>query len=245
MDLSQYDKDTVIEAHKEAIRKLYRSSLYLVCKGLLGYKDVNKHTHGGTIAALESDTQRKLIVLPRGSLKSSICDVAYPIWRLLRNYNERILIDSELFGNSSTFLREIKHHLENPDVTSIFGNFKTQDNWNQDSITIKQRSFPYKESSITCGGVGTTKVGQHYTIIIGDDYNSPKNSGTPEGIEKVIRHYKYNMSILEPNGTYVIVGTRYSSRDIPGFILEDELGLKEHEQITGNYDTERVTDGLF
>ncbi len=244
MDWSKYDKSVVIEAHKNALRQLYRSSLYLTCS-LLGYKDVNPRTHGDTIRALQSDTKRKLIVLPRGSLKSSLCDVAYPIWLLLRNPNERILIDSELVTNSSTFLREIKAHLENPVLTEIFGEFKTQENWTQGSITIKQRSQPYKESSITCGGVGTVKVGQHYTVIIGDDYNSNKNSETPEGLEKVLRHYKYNQSILEPTGTYVIVGTRYSSRDVPNFILETELGQKEGEFKTGTYDSDAHPKGLL
>lgn len=234
-----------IEAHKLALRKLYKASLYKTCKSLLGYKDVNSRTHGDTIRALQSDTKRKLIILPRGSLKSSICDVAYPIWRLLINPNERILIDSELFGNSSTFLREIKAHLENPSLTDIFGEFRTEDNWTQSSITIKQRTHPYKESSITCGGVGTVKVGQHYTIIIGDDYNSNKNSDTIEGLEKVLRHYKYNQSILEPDGIYIIVGTRYSYRDCMGFILDTELGLKPEDQITGIYDTDAVTTGII
>lgn len=238
------EEEIVYEAHMEAIRTLYRESLYLTAKDLFGYRDITKFTHEGTIKALEANTKRKLIILPRGTFKSSICDIAYPIWRLLNNPNERILIDSELFGNSKTFLREIRAYLEDPKITQYFGDFKTTDDWTQSSITIKQRTKPYKESSITCGGVGTTKVGQHYSIIIGDDYNSPSNSDTSEGLEKVIRHYRYNQSILDPDGTMVIVGTRYSTRDCIGFILEDELGLKPEEQITGTH--ERIfKDGLL
>lgn len=245
MDLSKYPKDVIIEAHKEAIRKLYRNSLYLLCKSLLKYRDVNKYTHAETIAALESDSPRKLIVLPRGSLKSSIVDVAYVIWRIINNYNIRILLDSEVFGNSITFLREIKAHLENPEVTDIFGEFRTEANWTQGSITIKQRTHPFKESTITCGGVGTVKVGQHYDLIIGDDYNSNKNSETIEGIDKVLRHYKYNQSILEPTGTYVIVGTRYASRDVIGYILEEELGIKHEDQKSGTYDSDTLANGIL
>lgn len=238
------EEDLTYEGYIEAIREQYRASLYKTSKGLLRYRDITKYTHAGTIQALESETKRKLIVLPRGTFKSSICDVAYPIWRLIKNPNERILIDSELFGNSKTFLREIRAHLEDPEITSIFGEFKTETDWTQSSITIAQRTKAYKESSITCGGVGTTKVGQHYSLIIGDDYNSPSNSDSPEGLEKVIRHYRYNQSILDPDGTMVIVGTRYASRDIEGFILEEELGLKPEEQKTGTY--ERIyKDGLL
>ena len=55
MDLSKYDKNTVLEAHKQALRNLYKRSLYLTCVSLLGYKDVNPRTHRDTILALESD----------------------------------------------------------------------------------------------------------------------------------------------------------------------------------------------
>ena len=243
--IQHYDIDTKTKATREAIRFLCKSSLFSTCKYLLGYKDINPFTHGDTIKALQSETKRKLIVLPRGSLKSSICSVAYPIWTLLNNPNSRILIDSEVFGNSKTYLREIKAHLENPLLTDIFGEFKTDTDWTQSSITINQRTHPFKESSITCGGVGTVKVGQHYDIIIGDDYNSNKNSETSENIEKVIRHYRYNQSILEPTGIYIIVATRYNYRDIPGYVLETELGLKPDQQITGEYDSDTVVSGLI
>lgn len=243
-DWSKYDPSIVEEAYKEAMRKLLRGSLYATCKFLLGYRDVNPRTHGSTIRALQADTQRKLIVLPRGSLKSSICNIAYPIWCLIRDPNDTILIDSEIFGNSITFLREIRAHLENPVLTDLFGVFKDPSNWTQDSITIKQRTLPIKESSITCGGVATVKVGQHYKRIIGDDYNSPANSDTPMGQEKVIRHIKYNMSILEPTGTYVFVGTRYADRDAIGFVLNDILALKPEQQKTGTY-SEPIELGLL
>jgi len=199
-----------------------KTSLFLLSKHLLKYKDVNMRTHGRLIEALESPTKRKLINMPRGTLKSSLACVAYPIYRLLNNPNERILIDSELYTNSRTFLREIKAHLESPLFRLLWGDFEGS-LWNSDEITIKQRTKPYKEASISVGGIGTTKVGQHYTIIIGDDYSSPANTNSPENAQKVVDHYKYNTAILEPDGTYVIIGTRYSELDIIGHILDNEV----------------------
>lgn len=222
--LEEHPAEAVAEAVRLAVADGYRRSLYLTAKTLLGYKDINKETHGGIIAALEAPTKRKLICVPRGCLKSTIACVAYPIWLLLRDPNLRILIDSELYTNSKNFLREIKGQLESPRLTAIFGQFKSETNWNEGEITIRQRTNVKKEASITVGGVGTTKVGQHYDIIIGDDYNSNKNSLTPEGCEKVINHYRYNQSILEPDGTYVVIGTRYSENDLIGFILNNEIG---------------------
>ncbi len=180
------------------------------------------HTHGAPIRALESKKPRKLLVLPRGTFKSSIGVVAYSCWLLIRNPNERILIDSEVYTNSKNFLREIKAHLERPELTTIFGEFKTDHTWNEGEIIIQQRTKVLKEASITCGGIETVKVGQHYSTIICDDLNSGNNSSSKEGCEKVITHYRMNQAILEPGGKLVVIGTRYSAADLIQFILDNE-----------------------
>lgn len=202
-------------------QKKYRDSLYLTAKKLLGYKEINDRTHGDLIRALESDCRRSLICMPRGTFKSSIASVALPIWLLIRNPNERILIDSELYTNSKNYLREVKGHLIRPELTSIFGVFKDDSNWNEGEATIKQRTKVFKEASLTAGGIGTEKTGQHYTTIICDDLNSPNNSGTEEGIEKVLNHFRMMTSILEPDGKIVLIGTRYHERDCIGMVLHD------------------------
>lgn len=223
MKLDSYPLEVQRQALAETLAERYRGSLYATCKVLLGMKDVNRRTHGDMISALESDTKRKLIVMPRGTLKSSIGVVGYSIWLLLRNPNIRILIDSEVYTNSKNFIREIKAYLEMPLITEIFGAFKSDTNWSEGEITIRQRTKPSKEASITAGGIETTKVGMHYDVIIADDLNSGNNSLTPESCEKVIKHYRLNISILEPNGILSVIGTRYSQGDLIQFILDNEV----------------------
>lgn len=216
--------DLQLRLQYKVMAEKYKRDLYSFSRNILGYKDINKHTHGDVIEALSSATKRKLVVMPRGSLKSSLCSVAYPIFCLLRDPNERILLDSELYSNSKNFLREIKMHLETKVMKDIFGSFRA-DPWNEGEITIAQRTKIYKEASITASGIGAEKTGQHYRLIICDDLNSPNNSSSQEGREKVINHYKYLFSILEPDGTLVLVGTRYAADDVIGFCLRQELGL--------------------
>lgn len=203
------------------IQTQYKSSLYQTCKTLLSFKDINQRTHNEIIGTLESDSRRKLICVPRGCLKSSIACVAFPIWLLINNPNLRILIDSELYTNSSTFLREIKGHLESNQFQMLFGKWKSKV-WNESEIVISKRTRNLKEASITVGGIGTQKTGQHYDVIIGDDYNSPTNTNTIENSNKVINHFKYNNSILDPNGIYVVIGTRYGANDLIGWILSNQ-----------------------
>lgn len=223
--LAKYPPHIQIEAIKEALRDEYRSSLYKTAKDLLGYSDMTLHTHSPMVGCLEDPSiSNKLIVMPRGTFKSSVSSVAYPIWRLIRNPNLRILIDSEVYSNSKNFLREIRAHLiGNQRLIQLFGEFKTS-NWNESEVTIAQRTAIKKEASITCGGIGTIKVGQHYDLIIADDLNSQNNSETVEGRKKVIRHYQMYVGLLDPGGEKVVIGTRYAVDDVIGHILENEIG---------------------
>ena len=146
------------------------------------------------------------------------------MWKLIRDPNERILIDSEIYGNSKNFLFEIRAHMQSEKFTKLFGQFETKERWTQGEIVIAQRTKKsLKEASITAGGVGTIKVGQHYSTIIGDDYNSFKNSANKDQRAKVIQHYRGNQAILEPSGEYVIIGTRYSEDDVIGHIISSEV----------------------
>lgn len=214
----------------EAKRELYRSSLFATAKFLLGYQLMVPHAHGKLVAALESDTRRKLIVMPRGTFKTSITSVAYPIWLLMRNPNLRILIDSEIYTNSKNILREIKAHIKSRPFIELFGDWEG-DTWAEGEIIIAPRTVIKKEPSIACSGIGAGKTGQHYDVIIADDMNSPKNSSTPEGCEKVVNHYRMYTSLAEPNeSTIAVIGTRYSANDLIGFILKYELGITNEQE---------------
>lgn len=219
-------RDTLCEA--------YKRSLGHTARRLLGYKDITSRTHGQTIGALESGNNRKLICIPRGCFKSSLASVAYPIWLLMNNPNIRILIESELFTNSVSFLTEIKSHIVSPSFQAVFGDWMpTKDqvhkkgySWTDSEITISPREKILKDPSIQVGGLGVTKIGRHVDVIIGDDYNSPENITTPEQRKKVIDRYQFNQSILEPGGIYVIIGTRYHEDDLIGWVIKNELGFK-------------------
>lgn len=213
----------------EAEANLYRSSLYLTNRFLLDYRDINPRTHKRMIDGLEAPTNRKITVMPRGSLKTSLGVVGFAIWLLIRNFNIRILLDSELYSNSKNVLREIRLHLENPKLTRIFGTFETGHCWNEGEIIVKQRDKIFKEASITCSGIGAQKTGQHYDVILADDMNSPANSHTPEGRQKVIDHYRLYTSLLDPNGIISVTGTRYSADDLIGFILKNEVFIQDDE----------------
>lgn len=207
--------------------QLYEDNLFLCAKYLLGYKDLSFRTHGPVCDVLTAPTKNKLVVLPRGAFKSSLCSVAWPIWLLKRNPDLRILIDSELYTNSKNWVREIRGHLANENFIKHWGNWRGKETWNEGEITISTRTRVLKEASITASGVGAEKTSQHYDLIVTDDLNTKKNSATKEGRLKVVDHYKYQISLLDPGSTKLIVGTRYSSDDVIGFVMENEIAERK------------------
>jgi len=175
MAKKQSQKITEVETVQNALQSKLKSSLYLTAKDLCGYRDVNSKTHGKALAVLQSQSIRKLIVMPRGTFKTSLCVVAYTIWNVIRNPNIRILIDSELWTLSRNSLREIKAHIQSDSFQTVFPGWRLTLS-NQDEITINQRTIIRKEPTITASRIGAGKTGQHYDLIIFDDLNSPNSS---------------------------------------------------------------------
>lgn len=211
-------------------REVYRHDLFMFAKHVMGYKDLTIKTHGPIVRALEADTKRKLICVPRGTFKSSIADIAFAVHKLVYNPNLRILIDSEVYGNSKNFLREIKGHMKSESFLDLYGDFEGP-TWTESEIIVSKRTKNLKEPSIAVSGIGAEKTSQHYDIIISDDLSSTQSVATPEQAKKVINHYKLYTSLLEPNGILVIIGTRYAALDIIGFVLENEIGFKTTKEL--------------
>src|SRR5579859_5114929 len=53
-----------------------------------------------------------LLLMPRGTFKSSVVTIGFALQYILHDPNVRILIDSETFSKAKAFLAEIKGHLE-------------------------------------------------------------------------------------------------------------------------------------
>ena len=62
-----------------------------------------------------------LILMPRGTFKSSIVTVGLTLQYILNDPDARILIDSETYGKAKNFLAEVKGHLEgNKEFRAVF-----------------------------------------------------------------------------------------------------------------------------
>jgi predicted phage terminase large subunit-like protein len=162
---------------------------------------------------------------PRGTLKSTICSVYFPVWVLLNDPETRILIESETATNANRFLSLIKSCFEAKHLQHLFGMlYDPRNRWNLEQLTLNRKQ-DYKEPSVDTGGVEVEKTGQHYDLYIGDDLQGKTNSQTRDQIEKVILHAKSVYSLLNPSGMALFPGTRWAHSDLGGYM--DELNEED------------------
>jgi len=169
----------------------------------------------------------KLILVPRGHLKSSIVTVGFAIQQFLINPNIRILITNAVWNRSRIFLRQIADYLTfNSPLKDIYGDFRVADKtWTRDEITIAQKtSATGREATVTTAGLETALTGAHYDLIIHDDLVEESNINTAEQLEKVITFYRNSRPLLDPGGRIIIVGTRWAEDDLYGMLLKELSG---------------------
>jgi len=193
-------------------------------------RDMNIFRNDLTIEDLRK--KFRLILMPRGTFKSTISTISFPLQLLLVNPDVRILIDSETFDKSRAFMSEIRGHMESNDkyrelFKCVHGEYpdarKGTEKWGDTEMNVSVRRKKAKEPNLSCSGVGVTKVGMHYDFIISDDLHSEKNVTNKEQIQQVIDHYKLNLSLLEPDGAMIVIGTRWDYLDLYQYIIDNEL----------------------
>lgn len=224
--LSLADKKRYLKGVKQARG---RDDLIYLAKEVLGYVDVEASVHGRLASVLRGNKKRKLVLLPRGSFKSSLVR-SWAIQKMLLNPDIRILWDSEVLDNSVTNVAKIKEHLRSPEFVGVYGRLiDTNKRETAREFTIRTRKdITHKEATVVATGIGTVNVGPHYDLIICDDLHSEKNVSTKDQIDKVIAHYRLLLSLLDPGGELVIIGTRWHFADLYNFLLEEE-GIEESE----------------
>lgn len=205
------------------IRKLCETNLAYLCQMQLGMKEWGK-LHDDLFLSLRMTGRRKLILVPRGHLKSSIVTIGHTIQMILRNPNIRILIANAVWDNARKFMWKIQEYLTDKSyLPGLYGTFQSK-RWNQDEFVVSFRRAAHAEPTVSTTGVEKTQTSQHYDHIVLDDLVVRENIGTAEQQDKVINFYKDTLDLLEPNGTLIIIGTRWGLSELYSHILNTESG---------------------
>lgn len=199
-----------------------RTNLKYLATRILGMDDWGG-LHDDLERYLKASGNRKLILIPRGHLKSSIISIAYVIQQILRNPNIRVLIANAVWDNARKFMWKIQEYLTDKSVLSqLFGKFESK-RWNSDEFVDLHRTKAHAEPTVATTGVEKTQTSQHYDLIVMDDLVVRENISTKDQREKVITFYKDTLDLLEPGGELIVVGTRWAMGDLYQHIIENEM----------------------
>jgi len=225
-------------------------------RDVVGWKDLYEPLHKPLCYFIQDNEGqwKKLVLLPRGHFKSSVVTVGYSLWRIARDSKVRILIANATFPLASTFLSQIKDHIQRNDkFKQLFGDlYSSADKWSEQAITVKrEESYERKEPTVTAFGIGGNLVSQHYDVVLLDDLVNRENTHTADRIYDVMMFYKDVLDLLEPGGTLIIVGTRWHEADLYGWLMDEDNPV-HHEfktllrtAVEGDYEIVRGADGRF
>lgn len=205
----------------DQVKESCKKSLWFLCTQILGFKDWDT-IHDDLEKGLNKKSRKKLILVPRGHLKTSMITKGFSIQLILRDPNIRILITNQVWDKAREMLYEIKQMLTDKSVLpKLFGDFVSE-RWREDDIVIKQRTKALAAPTIGTSGVEAELTSSHYDVIFCDDLQGEKNFQTPEQREKVKRYYRSMMDLLEPGGLLIVIGTRWHLDDVYQYIIDNE-----------------------
>ncbi len=169
--------------------------------------------------------KRRMLNAPRGTLKSTVANRNYAIWRIIKNSNITILINSATLDNSKKKIRAIQEIFEKnetfrwlfPEV--IPENFNER--WTQQEMCVPRTSSD-PEYTVEVQSVEGELTSRHYDLILDDDVVGKENSSTSEQIKKVINYYTQSLQLLKkPDGERLVIGTLWNWGDLHNHILEN------------------------
>lgn len=241
------------------LREAAWNSLFVFAKSVLGYNLMEENPHRELCEYLERavlssyeievqftpviltpgvrdlpENNKILLMLPRGSYKSTIASIALPIWLFWHNPNLRIMLDCATLPNAKLYVAAIKDHIDNNDILRLIavddkGEYILEPNkaaaggWTEDRIILKNRTkLGLKEPSLFVSAVDNNRTGMHPDVIIMDDLVSETTVTTRDQRNKTKTHYKFSISLLERGGLQVIIGTRYHMDDLYAELLENK-----------------------
>lgn len=224
----------VVKAGIDLIRLLSLHDPWYFITTVLGYRLEEFHKRW---FSHQDKHQKTILLAPRGHGKSTICDVAFILWRLIHNRNLRILIASKTSRQAVLFLSEIRQHLElNGRFRDAFGNWVSPEEWNVAQIRLP-RTRIMKEPTITTIGIGSSLPSWHFDIIIADDLHDLANSRTPAQREAVWRWFEETMlPTLEPHGELHVLGTRWHADDVYGRLMAKSEEARAIGNLSGAYE---------
>lgn len=144
---------------------------------------------------------RRLLLVPRGHLKSTVSSILYVLWRIYRNPNIRILVGTNLKTLAQSFIRELRQYLENPELQEKVWNARPH---------IQGRLIPVMDAA------GRKRRSQKSAEVEETDTEDKKLIWTIDALQ-VLR----TETLKEPTVLATSLGTRVTGQHYDLLILDD------------------------
>lgn len=232
-------------------REQVKGSLYLLCRGVIGFKDMTPALHQPIcqfVQYLPGDPQvpskvcgypvewvpeaRKLLLsISREHFKSSICSVGHPIHLLINDPNTSILLNSAKEKITIEWLGQIKTIFERNQIfrwlfDDIIPSKFTDTKWDKTSIIIKrdESMHPKAAPSIHASSIESGQASGHFKHLINDDLINEKTINSSSKVKSARTRYVLHEALLDDwaDSMMLNVGTPWGMGDVIELITESE-----------------------
>jgi predicted phage terminase large subunit-like protein len=208
----------------EEVREKGLEDFYFFCKNVMGFKDLYEPLHRPLCEFIANpDSKRKMILIPRGHFKTTIGSISYPIWKLLRNREERIGLMSVTSDLAEDHLRELIMKIDDTRTQALYSHkLPPSSTW------PLRRGFEYRcprrgskvGPSLYACGVESSETGRHFSTIIIDDMVNDQNTRNRAQLERIWDWFSRQGSVLDSDGEFLVLGTRWHWGDPYGRLQE-------------------------
>lgn len=173
----------------------------------------------------EGKSNKNILALaPRFHAKSQCFTIYYPVWRIYRNPNVRIIIVSANEDIAISFNRAITSQLENNyALVKKFGSLvpKNTKKWGEKAIIVKRNSLE-KDPTVAAIGIGGKMISKRADLIICDDIIDLETARTKAGRTKTLDWFEnVLLPILEDDGMLIVAGTVWYKDDIYDYLMNN------------------------
>lgn len=242
------DQTTVPKIRASEVLNLYTNTFRLFVRDILGLDNQPFHDELDNDISQDFDPSHpayKMIkrffavfTYPRDHGKSTHLSIAYPLWRIAKDHNIRILQISRTAAVAESFLSGIVGNIERNDkyrdwataidatgegvVPRLKMHRKQTEDWTGKSITIERDDVTLKDPTIAATGLMGQILSRRADLIILDDVVDQQNSMTELQRQKVIDWIETTViPVLVPGGTLIYLGNTWHQDDVVSKFMTD------------------------
>ena len=173
---------------------------------------------------VDGDIKRLMVFLPPRSSKSLICSKLFPAWYIGNFSNHEIMSVSHSDQLASDFGRTVRDIVNTEKFQRIFKGVALRSD-----VKAAGKWKTNKNGSYYAAGVRSQVAGRGANVALLDDVMSEEDSFSETGRRYIKEWYPAGLRTrLMPNGSIIIINTRYHYDDLCGWLLKQEKTAEQN-----------------